>query len=79
MHASHLTCDGVTEHDIPSCYTGGVVYSDILAATKPYNLAVPWGDADKTGTLFTLLQLFGHACNSSLPVGRMHHLDVAAS
>lgn len=25
------------------------MYSDIVAATQPYNLAVPWGDADTTG------------------------------
>ena len=25
------------------------MYSDIVAATQPYNFAVPWGDADTTG------------------------------
>ncbi|KAL3134357.1 hypothetical protein ABBQ38_006614 [Trebouxia sp. C0009 RCD-2024] len=28
---------------------GGAIYSDIQAATKPYGLAVPWGDAEQTG------------------------------
>lgn len=28
---------------------GGVIYPDIAAATKPYDLAVPWGDAYNTG------------------------------
>ena len=29
--------------------TGGAVYGDILAATEPYDLALPWGVAVQTG------------------------------
>lgn len=36
--------------------TGGAVYSDILAATEPYDLALPWGDAVQTGTSRCLLR-----------------------
>ena len=39
------------------CFSGGAIYSDLVAATQPYGLAVPWGDADVTGMLLTLLVL----------------------
>lgn len=30
------------------------MYSDIIAATSPHMVAVPWGDADSTGMLSML-------------------------
>lgn len=35
--------------DCQSLHAGGVTYTDIAAATRPYDLAVPWGDAYITG------------------------------
>ncbi len=34
---------------MPMMFAGGAVYADILNATEPYNLALPWGDAEQTG------------------------------
>ena len=31
------------------------MYTDVIAATQPFNLAVPWGDADITGVFPTLV------------------------
>lgn len=51
--------------------SGGAIYADIEAATKPYGLAVPWGDAEQTGMLrktallVMLDAVLGHLCSPS--------------